>query len=195
MIAHEHIQKITWKDLFITTLLAAIASGLTYLGNFFLSPSTTFLLTFIFLALSMNLAVYLTKKSIVATISYLAVAFLTFNLNDIGILGWKKVLIFLLAALIFEIIYIILKINIHNLSFDIILGTSISIAFIPLLSGLSLAQNLTLTFPPELVNLILLAFVAAILSATITSLIWNHIKLTKPILKLESWMMSLTKKL
>jgi len=191
MIAHEHVQRIRLKEFIFVVIVAIIISFILFIGNFFLSPTFSFITSLIFLVVGMNICIYLIKKTGIATLFYVLTAILTFWLHDIGVVGGYKILTFFFAGLIFEGIFLFLKLHVHNVPLDMIIGTSLSTASISLITGFALSEGLARSFPVELLNLILLAFAVGLIAATVTFLIWHSVEHTKPIIKLESYLMSL----
>ena len=170
----------------ITSLLQAVSLAL-------FSPALAFVISLVFLAAGMNLCVYLTKKAGIAVLFYLFTVIFTFWLDDLGVLGKYKILTFFFAGLIFELFFLTLKLKIHNLPVDMIMGTSLSTAGIPLITAFLISSSLASHFPIGLLNLMLLAFAAGLIASTITFLVWHHLEHTKLILRLEVYLMNLGK--
>jgi len=139
----------------------------------------------------MNLTVYMLKKFGVATIFMFITAMLTFNLAELGFYGWNKVLTYVIAAIVFEIIYLIFKIEISSLPLDMIFGTAIGFTSIFIISPMLLSQTLLLVFGSELINLLILTFATSIISSTIFGVIWGKLAATKKIVKFEAYLASL----
>lgn len=193
MIAHEHIQMIRPKSIIFTLIVAVITALLIFLSNLFFSPTASFIISLIFLVAGMNFVVYLIKKVGIATLFYVFTAILTFWINDIGVLGWKKILVFFFAGLIFEIIFLFLKLHLHNVQLDMVVGTSLSAASISLFMAFALSEGLASSFPIGLLNLIILAMAVGLGASVVTFLLWHNIERMKPVLKLESYLMSLAR--
>ncbi len=191
MIAHEHIQLIRLKSLIFTLVIASIISLLIFASNLFFSPTTSFMVSLALMVIGMNFTVYLIKKAGIATLFYVFTAVLTFWIDDIGVLGWEKIITFFFAGLIFEIIFLLLKVRVHNVPLDMIIGASLSTASISLITAFALSEGLASSFPVELINLILLAFAVGLIASTVIFLIWHQVERTKIIIKVESWLMSL----
>jgi len=191
IVAHEHIQGIKLKSIIFTLTVAIIISALIFICSFHYSPSTFFIISLVLIVMGMNLCVYFIKRTGIATLFYVFTAALTFWIDDFGVLGWKKLLVLFFAGIIFEIIYLIFKIKFHNVPLDIIVGTSLSAASIPFLTAFILSERIASSFPIELLNFILLSFAIGLIASTVTFLFWHHLEHTKPILKLESYLISL----
>ena len=139
----------------------------------------------------MNTCVYLIKKTGIAALFYVLTAIFTFWINDISVGGGNKILTFFLAGLVFEIIFLFLKVKVHNIPLDMIIGTSISTASMVIITAFVLSKDLAWSFPLGLLNLVLLAFAVGLIASTVTFLIWHNVEHTKTIIWLESWLMSL----
>ena len=139
----------------------------------------------------MNLCVYMLRRFGIATIFMFFIAMLTFNISELGFYGWNKVLTYVIAIVIFEIIYLIFKIEISSLPLDMIFGTAISLTSIFLISPMLLSQTLLLIFTTELINLLIMTFATSIISSTIFALIWGKLASTKKIVKFEAYLSSL----
>lgn len=135
--------------------------------------ATTILLTF---------TVLLLKKAGSATMFYTIRALLTYKLEGLGI---NTFFILIIAGMIFEIILLLLKLEIKNVPVDIVLGAAISNATIPVTTGLLLSTIVMQTMLYNLLNLILLYFIIGIAGAIISFLIWYKIKLNKLVMKFE----------
>jgi len=187
-IIHEHIQKIRLKELIFILIIAIIVSALLFLNSGFFSSSTSLIISMLLLVFGMNFLVYVTKKSGTATIFYTLVALFTFWLPDIGILGWKKVLTFFLAGIIFELIFLYLKLNFHSIPLDMVVGTTISITSISIISSFLISAKLAGTFPLALINFILLSFSIGLFSSVIFIIIWHNLKRIKHIIQLQVYL-------
>lgn len=191
MIAHEHVQKIRFKDLLFVFIAVLVVSLIIFTTNLLFSPTTSFIVSLIFLVLGMNISVYLIKKSGAATLFYILTAIMTFWIDDVGIIGWKKILVFFFAGLIFEFIFLFLKLHLHNVPLDMVMGTGLSVSSIPLIMAFMISDELAGSFPLQLLNIIILAFAVGIIASTIVFLFWHEIEHTRLILWLESYLMTL----
>jgi len=189
MIAYEHFQKIRVKELIFIASLAVITALLLFISSFIFNPPLLFIVSLSILALGMNFLVYLIKKTGIATLFYLFTSIFTFYLQDIGVISWEKIITFLLAGILFEVVFLILKLEIHSLPLDMIIGTSISTASVPLIGAFLLSAGLASSFPLALINLIILAFAVGLGASVITFIIWYNVRNTKFIIKLESYLM------
>jgi len=191
MFAIELIQVIRIKQLIFTLFVAAIASLFIYLADYFLPPVPLLIVSLFIFTIGMNLTVYMLKKFGVATIFMFITAMLTFDLAELGLYGWNKVITYLIAAIVFEIIYLVFKIELASLPLDVIFGTAISFTGIFLISAMLLSQTIILVFTSALINLLILSFAVSIIFSTIFALIWGKLSSTKKIVKFEAFLASL----
>jgi hypothetical protein len=191
MIAHEHIRPIRIKEAVLVVVVAIKISLLLWAAETWMDPSLAFIVSLALLVFGMNLVLYITKKSLVSVLFFVLVALLTFNVNDVGVTGIQKVMVFGLAALIFEMTFLYLKMHMHSVPVDMIVGSSLATAAIPLFTAFALAPALAKSFPLSLFNLILIGFSAGLLASVLTFILWHYIHETKFILKLEARLMSL----
>ena len=191
MFAIELFQIIRIKQLIFTLFVAAITSLFIYLADYFLPPVPLLIVSLFLLTIGMNLCVYMLRRFGIATIFMFFIAMLTFNISELGFYGWNKVLTYVIAIVIFEIIYLIFKIEISSLPLDMIFGTAISLTSIFLISPMLLSQTLLLIFTTELINLLIMTFATSIISSTIFALIWGKLASTKKIVKFEAYLSSL----
>ncbi|MBI4151218.1 hypothetical protein HY492_03765 [Candidatus Woesearchaeota archaeon] len=176
--------------LFIT-LCAAIASALMFVMSK-LPPATSFIASVSTLALGMNLCTRITKRIGAATLFFLLSALLTFGLSDTGATGWQKLVSYLLAGIVFELAFLLLNLNIGSVWLAMALGTGIAIASIPLSTAFLLSRTLATSFPLELLNLIAIAGTVGIVASALSAIAWHWCALTKPVLRLEARLLSLT---
>ena len=189
MIAHEHILKIPLKDFFIVLIFSVIFSAFMYVGHYLFTPAYSFLISLGLLVFGFNSLVYLTNKSGIAAIFSALTALFTFNLGDLGIIGGQRIIVFILSALVFEFFFLFLKLHIHNVPLDIVLGTSFSLASLPLFIAFFLSPTLASSFPVALINLILSAFAVGLLASSIVFLIWHEVEKTRVILKIKFYLL------
>ena len=190
MFAIELIQGIKIKQLFFTLFVAAITSLFFYLADFYLPPTPLLIISLFFLVAGMNICVDMLKRFGIATIFMFFVAMFTFNLAELGLFNWNKVITYVIAIIIFEVIHLIFKIELSSLHLDIIIGTTISFTSMFLVSAMLLSQTVLLVFSSELINLLILTFSTSIVSSTIFALIWGKLSTTKKIIKFEAYLAS-----
>ena len=191
MIAHEHIRWISFRDLILTLFISGFVSLLVYLFSSILSPFALFLSSIFLFIAGVNFLLYITKKTGIATLFFLTVSLLTFTVTDIGAVGWKKVLTFVIVGIIFEITYLVIKFEVHNLSADVIVSSVIVGLFLPLITAFLISPSLASDFPLGLINFFLSGIGIALLSSVLTALLWMRLKRKKNILHLEAFLQDL----
>ena len=107
MFAIELIQGIKIKQLFFTLFVAAITSLFFYLADYYLPPTPLLIISLFFLVAGMNICVDMLKRFGIATIFMFFVAMFTFNLAELGLFNWNKVITYVIAIIIFEVIHLI----------------------------------------------------------------------------------------
>ena len=193
MLTPEHFRNIKIKEIIFTLVAAGIVSLLIFITNSFASPVSSLIFSLTLMAFVMNLLVYIIKKSGVATIFYVFIGMFTFHLLDLGFLGFKKFFTLLLAGLVFEFVFLFFKKSLPSIRLDLVLGTSISTASIPLITGFILSARLASSFPSELINLTLLGFISGLFSSILAFLFWLKIRKTKRIIELQSYLLCLAR--
>ncbi len=186
MIAHEHIQKFTIKELALILLLSVFSFLLIYFGTHLINPSYTLIFSLGITIVLMNLLMYVISKSGTALFYYTLVAFFTMNIHDIGITGYDKVIAFVIAVLVFEVVFLILKLHLHNVPADMILGSSL---FGPALmfAAAFILSTIDLIMGIGFINMLLLSFGVTLGSSVIAFLLWYHIARAKPIVKFRNY--------
>jgi len=182
MIAVESFKKFRKIDLIAIITLVFLWSVVTYFVNL---PNTqfTFMLSLFITTSFMAFTALLIRKIGAVTLFYLLGSLVTVSINNLGGLGWNKVLILLIAGIIFELFFLLLKTEIKNIPLDIILGAGFSNASIPF--SMLLLMPATKEIMPYVWNFAIMAFIIGIVGAIVMFLIWYNIKGLKPIIKFE----------
>ncbi len=191
LIAEEQLRTLRLKDAVLIAVLACAAAVFIYILEMSLSPAVlyyVFVAVFIF---AMNCAVYILKKAGVALLFSVSFAVLTFGVDDIGIFGWKKVVVFLIAALIFEAAFLVLKLRLHSVPVDVVVGSALMLAALPLLAAFALSPSVVFSFPVALLNLVLVSFVAGLVASLVGFLLWHFVSRMKFVIRLEAYFGSL----
>ena len=89
------------------------------------------------------------------------------------------------AGLLFEFLFLMLKLEIHYLPLDILLGTALSTASIPLSTLFLLSTEMAATNGRAVMNILLLSFCVGLIGAVIAFLIWFQVKHSKAVLQYE----------
>jgi len=185
MIAVESFKKFRIIDLVIILTLAAIWSLLTLIINKAFDPQYSYILSLLLVTFSMSFIAYLVRKAGSATIFYILCGLFTYNINNFGVVGANKLIIFVISGVVFELFFLIFKLEVKNIQIDVIIGTAISAAVIPVTIVFLLSFDLALSMVQSLVNLILLSFLVGLLGAVISFIIWYNLKTSKLVLKYE----------
>ena len=172
------------RDDYIAILILSCAY---YLFNLILLIDNEWrlILSFLFLSVFIAFNALLIKKALAVSLFLILTSLLTYNLNNFDVIGWFKVIIFVIVGIIFETIFLILKIEIRNLPLDVILGVSLAIALMPLIIFLLSSIDILINRFFEVLNLIILAFLSGLMGSIIGFLIWWKLRLTKIIAKFE----------
>jgi|SRR3989338_275848 len=188
IIAREVIQPLTLKEMGVTLFIAALLALLLYPLDAILSPTVSFIV-FIGMAVgALNLAVYLLNKFGVALLTFSFLGVLAFPLALVGVAGWTQLLVLFIAGLIFELLFITLKLEMHNIPLEIVIGTALSLSSIPLSVGMLLSPQLVLDFHVALLNMMALASLAALISSVTTFLLWYRLKEAKRVIELQAYL-------
>ena len=185
MIAIESFKKYHLQDIVAITLLALFWAGLSYLFDATLDPQISFLVTLITITILMSFTVHLIRKAGAATLFFGLCAIFTISLTEFGVTGFRKFLALVIAGIVFELAYLILKLELKNIQLDIILGTGLSAAMIPLVMALQLSFTISVEKFIPLLNIIIVSFIVGLIGALISFLIWYKVKSLKPIVRFE----------
>ena len=178
----ETFRKYRKTDFIAIIILAFIWALITFIVNL---PDTQFSF-FLSLFITSIFAVFtalLIRKFFAVTLFYLFGAIITIPINNLGGLGIYKVPILFIAGLIFELFFLLLKIEIRNIPLDVVLGAAFSNFSIPF--AMLMFASSTRELIPFVWNFALTAFIIGVMGAIISFLIWYKIKGTKMIIKFE----------
>jgi len=182
MIGLESFRRFRKIDLLAITILAIVWALVTWLINIPNNQFTFFLSLFV-TTMFMAFIALLIRRVGAVTLFYLFGAIITIPINNLGGLGFYKVPILLIAGIIFELFFLLLKIRIKNIPLDVVLGAAFSNFSIPF--TMLLFVTATNELLPFVWNLALMAFIIGIMGSIITFLIWYNIKNLKLIIKFE----------
>ena len=182
MIEPETFRKFRKIDFIAIIIMALLWAFVTWLINILDNQFTFFIFLFI-TTMFMTLTALLIRKFFAVTLFYLIGAIITIPINNFGGLGIYKVPILLIAGIIFELFFLLLKIKIKNIPLDIILGAAFSNFSIPF--SMLLFVTATKELMPFVWNFALMAFIIGVMAAIVTFLIWYNIKGLKFIIRFE----------
>ncbi|MBI4153163.1 hypothetical protein HY497_01450 [Candidatus Woesearchaeota archaeon] len=187
VIAEEQVRMIRLKDFALIAGAALVTAVFIHVTQAIVSPSAVYYLFLASFVISMNWTVYVLKKSGVAALFSFLLALFTLNVDDVGIFGWKKIVALFAAALIFEAVFLVLKLRLRSVPVDVVLGSGLLMAALPLLAAFLLSPGIVFSFPVVLLNLVLVSFVAGLLASFAAFVLWHFLSRTKLILKLEAY--------
>lgn len=185
MIAIESFKRFKIIDIIAIIILAGLWLLLSFLLDRFLDPQASYILSLLIAVTLMSFTVHLVRKAGSATLFYALGALFTYSINDLGTIGSDKLIVLIIAGIIFELIFLIFKLEVKNIQLDIMAGTAISAASIPITTGLLLSFNVSLSMISSIINLILLSFFVGLIGAVFSFLIWYNLRATKIVLKYE----------
>jgi hypothetical protein len=183
VIAVESFKAFKPKDIGAIAVLAGLLSLIIYLlDKVAFDNAIALLLTFGFFVTFTTLLI---RKAGTATLFFAIVTALTLNIASFGVDGVSKIIVMILAGLVFELTFLILKIELKNIPLDVIVGAALSTASIPLLAGLVASTEIVQSLMTNFLNLIILGFVSGLAGSIIAFLLWWNIRTVKWIMKFE----------
>jgi len=185
MIAIESFKKFRAEDVIAILIFACIWWVLSFIFNKFLGSQFSYIFSLLLATTLMSFVVHLVRKAGSATLFYLISGFLTYNINNFGAIGLDKIIIFLIAGLIFELFFIIFKLEFKNVQFDIVIATSFSSMSIPVSIGFLISFGTAVHLLGATINLMILSFLIGLIGSIISFLIWSYLRRTKLILMYE----------
>ncbi len=181
----------TIAELSFVLFLSGVFSGLAYLTDTLLSTAHLFFLSIAFLVQGMIFITLFLKRMGSVVLFLVIYCLLTFDLNEIEVVGWKKLTMLFMIGVIFEVFnYSAKKTALPN-SIILIISAITTSAIFPLILAFMLSVELTLTFPLSLYNLITLSAITGLSSSLLAVIVWMVLKRRKVIIKLKSYFGSL----
>jgi len=181
-------KKVSLKEYVSSVLLSIPFALISILGYFTLAPTMLLVVSLGMFCFALNFLIRVTNKIGIAVLFFFTYSLLTFNVPDVGVIGFRKVLTFIIAGLLLEIIIFLLK---KRMKLKTFIGTVIAITALPMIAALLISASLTITFPEGLINLILVCLITSVVSTLLYIVIWHIIKVKKPLIKLKSYLGSL----
>lgn len=185
MITIESFKRFNLIDLLLIILTAGLWFCLTSFITHVASPNMSYIFSLFIAAFLMSFTVNLVRKAGSATLFYLIGGIFTYLINDLGALRSTKLIALLFAGIVFETIFLILKLELKNIPLDIILGSALSAATIPITTGLLLSSTVSYSWLFELLNLSLLSFFIGVIGSVASFILWYNLRTTKIIMKYE----------
>ncbi len=191
--------KNTVRIVLVIFTLSGLSALLLFLCSLFLSwlffrkftPLFFLACSLVLFVFFLDLALYLTKHRGAGLLFFILFSIFTFNLWDFGIVGTDRILTFIPAGLIFELLFCLLGSKNRSISFPLLSATVISITSIIPISAFLLSARLAGLFPLGLINLILLVFGVSLIASLLTALIWHDLKTRETVIKAEAYLNSL----
>ncbi len=175
----------SYREVGATIVVSLLVSLLIFITTTFLPSVLAFYSSLVFFTFAILFLYYFLKKEGVVPLFFVSVALTTMTFDDLGIFGWRKVLVLLLSGLIFDFLTFFFHRESEYRS--PVLAVSFSIACIPLWVVLIISSTLTQSSFFEIVNLVFLSFLAGLVVSIITLFVWFRIRHLKSIIKLEMY--------
>lgn len=185
MIAVESFRRFRFRDIMIISVIAFLWALVGYVVNFFVDPQSSYIISLLIATLLMSFTVHLVRKAGSATLFYVIGGLLMFSVNDLGITHVGKIWMLFIAGIVFELFFIVLKLEVRNVQLDIVLGTGFSAASIPFSTGFILSSSLAMSLISDLFNIALLSFFVGVIGAVLSFLIWHRFRTNKSVLRYE----------
>lgn len=153
-------------------------------------PAISFIFTLFVLAFGLNLVSFFIKRKLSVLFFLLFSGLLTWNISELGVYGWAKIVVFLIAGIIFELCSLILKDRtlMNWLPLANLIGTILALVSIPMIVSLYLSTKITLSFPSELINIYLISVAVSFFGSFLSFLLWDYLHDKKLLIKLQSWL-------
>jgi len=182
MISLESITRLRKIDLIAIVVLAVLWAIITTLINI---PNTqlTFMISLLITVMFATFTALLVRKITAVILFYFIGSIITVSFNNL-IEGYLKILILVIAGIVFELVIILgKKIKHSNIPFNLILAAGLSTASIPWTILLLVQSSKDLL--PSVINLSLSSFLIGIIGSLLSYLIWYNIKGNKKVIKFE----------
>ena len=179
---YSHIDSNRRKSWLLIVLFAGLLAAAGWVYGYVVTDAGPIGLAF---ALTVSLSTMVVRKAGTATLISTLSALFSFSNGIFIATGWNKVVTFGVAGLLFEFLFLMLKLEIHYLPLDILLGTALSTASIPLSTLFLLSTEMAATNGRAVMNILLLSFCVGLIGAVIAFLIWFQVKHSKAVLQYE----------
>jgi hypothetical protein len=173
-----------FRDFIALLLVIAVWTGISM---FFSSLNTpwNFVIGFVFMAFFITFIAFLLRKFGMVFLAFLLATIFVRPLPDLTGLGGKAYAIMMISGFIFEIIYLITYMETKVIPFDVISALSVSLALIPLWTGILLSFEIVKERFMEVLNLIFLDFFIAIIGSLLAFLLWFHFRINKKVIEFK----------
>jgi len=169
-------------DYMVIVIAAIIWAALTTLIN---QPDTqlTFMLVLGITSIFATFIALLIRRAGAVVLFYLLGSLISISFNNL-IIGYQKIIILLIAGILFELVIVINnKLNTKNIPLNVLIAAALSHASIPW--TMLLLTNFTKEILPATINFSLSSLLIGIIGAVIAYLIWYSIRSNKKVIKFE----------
>lgn len=185
MIAVESFKKFRILDVVLILFVSAIWAVIGYVVNILFTPQSSYIISLLIATFLMSFTVHLVRKAGSATLFYVIGGLLMFGLNDLGVTNMNKIWVLLVAGVVFELAFIILKLELKNIQLDIVLGSAFSAASVPFSTAFLLSVSLAKDVIGSIINIALLSFMIGFVGAVASFFLWYKLRTNKAVLKYE----------
>ncbi len=176
MESFKKLQQRDWMLLLAAIILWFVVGALMQL---FVGPQSSYIVALFVVSLLVALTVYISGRSWIALLFFTVGALVTSGMENMGVTGSEKFIVFLVAGIVFELVFVLLKIEIKNIPLDITMGVAIAAASIPITTGFVLSSQLMVVLLKPMINLALVSFFIGLCGALVALLIWSRVRTTK----------------
>lgn len=186
----------------------SLAIALVFYGSFkLLLPIPHFIISMAMLSFSLSLALLLFNGRLTGSIIMTITALLTFVVPEIGVVGFRKIILYAFNGFFLDVFWNLLLISFSKtltlkrafsfLSsntgayFSVFVSLSLTLPLLLLTAAFVLSPKLASTFPFALRNLLLLTLVISMISAALAILLWKLIHSTRFVIRLHSMVVKL----
>ena len=183
MIAVENIRKFCFLDFLAVAFLAGLWFALAFAADSLLSPHLSYIISAASAAACLSFSVLLVRKAGVGVLFYLIGGLLGMNVAALGPVGSNKLVALFIAAVIFELVFLILKLEFRNISLDIVVGVLVSLMSVPVSTAFLISPSVAKSMVVPLANLVLIALFSGIIGIAVSLFVWSLVKNKKFLLR------------
>jgi len=177
--AIRSLRKIDFAAIVIAAILWAILTS--YISS--MNTPFSFVLSLFMTAFFASFVVLMVGRLGSAFLFYTIGAIISLPFDTMSSLGIFKFPILMAAGLVFELIFLLLKLEVQNIPMDVVFGAAISNFLIPFMMIITIQAQSQLM--PFVWNLALTSFIAGLMGSVISFLLWYNIRHLKPIINFE----------
>ena len=176
MIAIESIKRYHLIDVIIILVFAGIFTALDYLYQHSLNSQLNYILTILTAIFLLGLVVHLIRKAGSATLFFILIGLFSWSSTTLGISGTKRLLALLIAGVIFEVGFLIFKLEAVNMQLDVIISSSIATASIPLSITLLFSPIIATKNLPGLLLFSITGLFLGLIATVVSFLAWRYLR-------------------